>query len=368
MTRRLIICADGTWNTAEAPCPTNVVLLARAISPVASNGTPQIVLYHPGVGTGPFLDRWSGGAFGDGLSNNVKDIYRFLIYNYVPGDDLMLFGFSRGAYTVRSAVGLIRKCGLLVKDHADRLGAAYELYRRRDATADAPDAVKFRGDYSQPAVDIALLGVWDTVGALGIPLAGLRWLSRRKYQFHDVKLSGIVRRAFHAVAIDERRKSFAPTLWEGTPKPNQTVEQVWFSGVHSDVGGGYAEHGLSDVAFRWMMQRAQEAGLEFDGTYVAAQISPDYAAPLHVSRKGVYRLVPPLVRPIGKDTSRREAADVAALRRLANDALGYDAPNLARYLRTRTAHVAEADTLDPHEREILIARLGPHAGRAMENA
>jgi uncharacterized protein (DUF2235 family) len=363
MKRRLIVCADGTWNTAEVPRPTNVVLMARSILPVAPDGTTQVVFYHPGVGTGPFLDRWTGGAFGQGLSNNVKDVYRFLIYNYVPGDDIVLFGFSRGAYTVRSAVGFIRKCGLLLKEHADRLADAYELYRQRDDTPDGPDATAFRTKFSETSIEIALLGVWDTVGSLGIPLAGLRFLSRQRFQFHDVLLSAIVRRAYHAVAIDERRKSFAPTLWEGEPKPNQEVEQVWFSGVHSDIGGGYPEHGLSDVAFNWMKEKAERAGVAFDGSYVAANVAPDYRAPLHDSYKGVFRLGGSAVRPIGRDTSRREAVDIAPIRRLADPTSHYKPVNLSTYLASATAEIAEGDTIPPVEWQELLAkfRLRPSA-------
>lgn len=368
MRRRLIVCADGTWNIAEAPCPTNVVLMARSIRPVAADGVPQFVLYHPGVGTGPFLDRWTGGAFGEGLSNNVKDIYRLLVYNYAPGDEIFLFGFSRGAYTARSAVGLIRKCGLLLKEHADRLNDAYALYRRRDDDVDGLEAKAFRAQYSQPSIEIAFLGVWDTVGALGIPLAGLRF-ARTKYQFHDVALSRIVRRAYHAVAIDERRKSFAPSLWEGAPAPGQVVDQVWFAGVHSDVGGGYAQHALSDIPFLWMQQKAVEAGVDFDVRYVETHVGPDYRGPIHNSLTGLFRLLGRRVRAMGKDVGHREAVDSAPVLRLLDASISYAPPNLTAYLRSSASVIAEAESMTEDQRQELRDRFGGSpAGSASQNA
>ena len=205
----------------------------------------------------------SGGAFGHGLEDNVYEAYRFLVGNYEPGDELFLFGFSRGAFTARSLAGMIRKCGILERQHVRRYPAAIALYRD-DQHPDSPAARTFRrahavgGDATLP---IRFIGVWDTVGALGIPLRGLRGLTRHKYQFHDTELSGSVAQACHALAIDERRAPFEPTLWAYRPKPGQTVEQVWFAGVHSDVGGGYPDTGLADITLEWMIDRAQGAGL-----------------------------------------------------------------------------------------------------------
>ncbi|MDF3010573.1 MAG: hypothetical protein K0S03_1369, partial [Burkholderiales bacterium] len=221
--KRLILCCDGTWNSADqerngTPCPTNVVKLGYRVAK-RDGDIPQLIYYDQGVGTGNTLDRASGGAFGDGLEENIHDAYRFLVANYEPGDELYLFGFSRGAFTVRSIGGMIRKCGILERP------------------------MQFRKSCSlihEEPIPIRMIGVWDTVGSLGIPLRGLRWLTRREHQFHDTELSGSVQVACHALAIDERRAPFAPTLWDYKPKPGQQVEQVWFCGAHSDVGGGYA--------------------------------------------------------------------------------------------------------------------------------
>jgi uncharacterized protein (DUF2235 family) len=328
--RRLIACSDGTWKTAESTKPTNVVILAQALTPQGADGVPQALFYDPGVGTGSFLDRMSGGAFGRGLSENIKDIYRWLVHSYAPGDEIFLFGFSRGAYTVRSAVGLIRKCGLLLPEHSDRLDEAYELYRRSDASADPAEAVAFRSTYSR-AVEIALLGVWDTVGTLGIPLVGLRALTRRRYRFHDTELTGIVRRAYHAVAIDERRRAFEAALWTSPPQRGQEIEQVWFAGAHGDVGGGYDQRGLSDIALAWMLDKARRAGLTLDEQYLRARLKPDETGKLHSSLTGIYLALGWQTRTMG-ERGTEEFLHVTPLVRHALPPMKYSPKTLMRYL------------------------------------
>ena len=331
MPRRLIVCSDGTWKTAEVKCPTNVVKMARAIVPVDPRNVPQIVFYDPGVGTGTVLDRFTGGAFGRGLSNNVKDAYRFLVHNHSPGDQLFFFGFSRGAYTVRSCVGLMRKCGLLQKVHADHLEAAYDLYRKRDDTPDTPEAIQFRQKFSRE-IDVDFLGVWDTVGQLGIPLAGLRWLNRHDDQFHNVGLSRRVKRAFHAIAIDEKRRPFRPALWETPPESTQHVEQVWFAGVHSNVGGGYDDAGLSDVAFLWMKQHAENAGLVLDEGYIRDTIRPKKCGTLYNSFTLAFWPLLTYDREIGVKNPPTESVHPDAASRRDGCPQPYSAPNLTAYL------------------------------------
>ena len=310
--KRLALCCDGTWNRADqeenhAPCPTNVVRLAYRIAKRAPDGTLQVTYYDQGVGTGNLLDHVSGGAFGEGLEDNIYDGYRFLVANYEPGDEIYLFGFSRGAFTARSLAGMIRKCGILSRESVTRYRDALALYRNDQHPDDAGPA-GFRASYSVCGTDgvkIKLIGVWDTVGALGIPLRGLRWLTRRDYRFHDTELSGAVEHAYHALAVDERRAPFEPTLWYYKPKPSQHVEQVWFCGVHSDVGGGYAEVGLSDVALQWMMEKAEHAGLSLDPRSTATYPThPDARGRLHNSKTGLYRLTPGSDRRIGVKVER----------------------------------------------------------------
>jgi uncharacterized protein (DUF2235 family) len=305
--KRLILCCDGTWNTADqtangTPCPTNVIKLAYRIAKHDMQNVPQVIFYDQGVGTGNTLDKFTGGAFGDGLEDNIHDAYRFLIANYEPGDEIYLFGFSRGAFTARSIAGMIRKCGILSRASVQHYVAATQLYRASDVHPDNERAVAFRAEHSCCGTDpikIRFIGVWDTVGALGIPLVGLRALTRRDDDFHDTELSGTVELAFHALAVDERRAPFIPTLWLEKAKPNQTVEQTWFPGVHSDIGGGYPESDLSDIALQWMLQKAEASGLAMDGLAQAAHpLAPNPLGVKHDSRTGLYKLAPGKDRPI----------------------------------------------------------------------
>jgi uncharacterized protein (DUF2235 family) len=306
--KKLVICCDGTWNRADqqsngTACPTNVVKMAYRIAKRADANTPQIVYYHQGVGTGNALDRYTGGAFGDGLEANIYDAYRFLVANYEDGDEIYIFGFSRGAFTARSIVGMIRNCGILRRESVNQYRAAVAMYHDAQHGPDDPIALEFKKAHSvcgEREVPVKFIGVWDTVGALGIPLRGLRWMTRKDYQFHDTRLSKIVEHAYHALAIDERREPFQPTLWQYTPRDGQTVEQVWFAGVHSDVGGGYPETGLSDVALDWMIGKARAAGLAFDAkTLQTFGLRSNFAAQAHDSRSMMYKMTKPVDRAIG---------------------------------------------------------------------
>ena len=296
--KRIIICSDGTWNNPEQKNVTNVVRTARAILPVDGRGTPQLVFYDWGVGSEGVGNKVAGGALGKGIDKNIQDAYRFIVHNYVDGDEIYLFGFSRGAYTARSTAGLIRNIGILKKIHAHLIPRGYKLYRQK-SKSDAPRAIEFRRRYSREA-RIAFVGVWDTVGALGIPSRILRHLNKKQYAFHDTSLSKIIVHACHAVAIDEKRVDFKPTLWERLPREGQKIEQHWFAGVHCDVGGGYAEKGLSDVALRWMWSRAASSGLAFDRRYQRRYVAANPLGKLHRSWKGIYWAKGTHHRPIGE--------------------------------------------------------------------
>ena len=333
-TRRLVICCDGSWNRPDTDRPTNVVKVARGVLPVDYCGTSQVVFYDWGVGTSGKLDGITGGAFGDGLSRNVQDAYRFLVDNYQPGDQVYLFGFSRGAFTARSVGGLIRQCSIIKKEHGDQIPAGYDLYRDVARHPDHPDSVAFRDDYSHPMPLIEFIGVWDTVGALGIPANKIleavkfwvwgRWfgkrnpivapsratvgitLPRNKHAFHDVALSRIVKDAYHALAIDERRSTFLPTLWwpeakecelpDGS-KHQQVVKQVWFPGTHSDVGGGNGNVQNSSIALGWMASAAEGTGLAFSSEFWK-MVETDTAelGPISSSPPGIWRYAGAVLR------------------------------------------------------------------------
>jgi len=282
--KRIIICCDGTWNEPD-DIPTNVTKMVRAISPVSPDGIHQVVFYDQGVGTGGKIDKFIGGAFGSGLEKNVLDCYRFLIHNYQLGDEIYAFGFSRGAYTARAFVGLIHAVGLLEKSTLDKLTQAYKHYR----TEPEERQQGLYEDNYRP--DIRMVGVFDTVGALGAPTPLLGKFTRNWVGFFNTRICAQVKYAYHALALDEKRAPFQPDMWTGILQDDQYMEQCWFAGAHSDIGGGYAECGLSDIALQWMVGKASALGLVFNQTYLDAQCKPDLNMQPHDSYSFSYKLL-----------------------------------------------------------------------------
>jgi len=291
MKKKLVVFCDGTWNEPDKN-PTNVAKLFESTCQDDINGIPQIVYYIQGVGT-HWYDRFMGGAFGWGISDNIKDGYKFLCSNYEPGDDIYLFGFSRGAFTARSLAGFIHNMGILKREYFDKSNEAYARYK--DKSIDwHPNPTKglkaksFRDQYTYGGETIRFLGVWDTVGALGAPYGlFLGKLSDIVFgcRFHDVTLSDTIQSASHALSSDERRWPFRPVLWKlKSGHHSDDFVENWFPGVHSDVGGGYAETGLSDIALNWMAQQAAVQGLN-----TRVLITPSPSVP-HDSQTLYYRL------------------------------------------------------------------------------
>lgn len=293
----LIVCCDGTWNTPDQedrglPSPTNVVRLHGALAPRDAKGTPQHAYYRKGVGTsGSWLARKLGGGTGRGLSDDIKSAYHWICETYRAGDRLFLFGFSRGAYSARSLAGLVGKLGVMDFTHCAtepaqkwrRVERAYQAYRAGVSGQDWDNPLPRHAE-----VDIHFLGVWDTVGALGIPDEMLINVfdDPQVYRFHDTLLSARVRVARHAVSLDELRQSFAPTLWSAH-HPTTDMAQVWFAGVHGDVGGSYADRGLGDHALNWMMTEATAQGLAFRPG-ARDQLRPDHHGAVHNSVTGMF--------------------------------------------------------------------------------
>jgi hypothetical protein len=266
--KRLVVCCDGTWQRLESPFPTNVERIAQAVKSQASDGFPQIIYYHEGIGTWDKIDKLLGGAFGIGIDQHIQMAYLFLALNYDPGDEVYFFGFSRGAYTVRSLAGMLSRCGLVTEQNIRQIPAAYKLYRRpRDLTAQQQQEIEsFRANHCV-SCEVRLLGCFDTVGALGVPNR-IPWLPIDKIfndrlRFHDTTISGIVRHAVQACAIDERRKSFEVTpMMRNWSVSNQSVEQMWFIGDHGCIGGGDPEKVLlSNITLHWMIARIKGLGL-----------------------------------------------------------------------------------------------------------
>jgi uncharacterized protein (DUF2235 family) len=271
MSKRIVFCSDGTW---QAPVNnTNVYRLYKALTVTAD----QVTYYDDGVGadaTG--LDRALDGAFGVGLLQTIRDAYSKIAHVFEPGDEIFLFGFSRGAYTVRSLAGMIAACGLPTGSFTDTCVAqAFAAYRD---PVNRAAILAGLGACELGAATIRMIGAWDTVGALGIP-AIFGAIDARQFGFLDTGLNPRVMNAYHCLAIDEKRAQFPATLWTSAPAAGQTIEQVWFSGCHGDVGGGTALAGgvdagtrLCDITLGWMAAKAQALGLTMDPT-VAAQFA-----------------------------------------------------------------------------------------------
>jgi uncharacterized protein (DUF2235 family) len=292
--RKLIVCCDGTWNRRDqAGATTNVAKMARAVKPHDERGISQLIYYHPGVGTGNWFDWMLGGGFGVGLSGNIESAYSFLVDNFEYGDEIFLFGFSRGAFTVRSLAGFIGLVGLLEKADMGFFPQVYKIYRSkryRSALVQSPDPTEMRNAFRKVfpegeangdnarllevlnrsrMTEIFFIGVWDTVGSLGVPFRWLGPFGASRYSFHNTDLGEAISYAYQALAIDERRGPFPPTLWtrprgrgDLAGAKTQVLEQVWFAGCHSNVGGGYADCGLSDISFLWMAAKAMAATAE----------------------------------------------------------------------------------------------------------
>lgn len=293
--KNIVICSDGTGNTAIKGRGTNVFKLFEAVDVHGHRSKPaltrQVAFYDDGVGT----QRWKplkllSGAFGWGLSRNVKQLYAELARTYDPGDRIFFFGFSRGAFTVRTLAGFIAACGIVDRSRCqsneellERVEQAYAEYRRRyrrdfgrggrrpraaDRVERAPGEYAVVHPEHAPGgkVRLAFIGVWDTVDAVGFPIPGLAWFINEfvyRFKFPDLRLSPQVERACHALAIDDERLTFHPVMWDEAGEDSGRIEQVWFAGVHSNVGGGYPKQGMSLVALSWMLTRAEQAGLRF---------------------------------------------------------------------------------------------------------
>jgi uncharacterized protein (DUF2235 family) len=257
--KHLVICLDGTWSDADDPAPhTNIAILASLIDPKPEEGPEQRIYYDAGVGTGGFFDRIAGGMFGRGLSANVLAAYRFLSQFYTPGDHIYVFGFSRGAFTARSLCGFLSASGLLTQDMCNEANQefAWNYYRTPPKLRYPADSARLRRITHAPEARVQFMGVFDTVGALGIPKSFMSRIGRRAIEFHDGDVSSVVDHSCHALAIDEHRVEFEAAVWtEPRHRKYQTVEQAWFPGSHANVGGGCEDRGLSDLALEWMLKR-----------------------------------------------------------------------------------------------------------------
>jgi hypothetical protein len=373
MSKRIVLLLDGTWNDADfGNSDTNIVRLRESIarsldtvlpaaestkgntergqlSSTASVNFRQgdyVVFYERGVGTGAFMDRWVGGAFGEGITQNIRRAYKFLSFHYLPGDQIFVFAFSRGAYTARSLIGYIHATGLLTREYCteDREQDAWDFYR-------CPPNDRLPGIWTaltpyvhnRDTTRVACVAVFDTVGALGVPLAPFRVANRDKYEFHDVELSSITDTNLQALAVDEHREPFEATVWRRSKfkRLDTVTEQVWFPGSHADIGGGYIDEAsradrpegfLDDISLDWMIRRIRHYYQDFpiDESDLSATKNDQLnlaQAPQHNSRKGIYRLMPKAWRSISNTPVGCRSARF--FRALGEVNVGYDRHQIA---------------------------------------
>jgi hypothetical protein len=357
--KRIVLLLDGTWNDSDAGNrDTNIVrireimaqcLFAQSVSEgdatnperneitpaeidkfatstirAVADGYKYVVFYERGVGTGGFLDAWKGGPFGAGLAENIRRAYLFLVANYEPGDEIFVFGFSRGSFTARSLAGLLSVVGLIkARDcTAASESKAWWLYKTSPPKRLPPDVHELR-ELSHPQIAIKCLSLFDTVGALGVPLPTFWRENRDLFGFHDVSLNSICEVNLHALAVDEHREPFEAAVWRQhkykyTASSDKT-EQVWFAGAHADVGGGYIAEplrsrchtaALDDISLDWMLRRVvfhcPDFPVRLQGNpawteipFASAKCDPWINADQHEARRGLYRIFPTALRSLG---------------------------------------------------------------------
>jgi uncharacterized protein (DUF2235 family) len=356
MKKRIAVCMDGTWSRLNQDAPTNIAKIARSVEHESADGAKQIVVYTAGVGAANTLNAsasgaLAGGLFGAGLEDDIVQTYIRLSLNYQAGDEIYIFGYSRGAFSARSLAAMIRRCGVLRRRHVDQAPAAFALYRT-GKSFDDPECVAFRNKFGKSAhggpdgsagkadVAITFIGLFDTVGQRGLP-SGFGpltdWMNRR-YQFHDVRLGGHVQSARHACAIDEARFAFPPTLWTNLEELNRPFvdkgvapldlpyQQRWFPGTHGDVGGGAPGAKLANFPLVWIVEGAEKAGLRVDrtdGSPLSDAMTPEQLDPCArlVAPNGPAGVRPRMILPkdrkdISADLVQELVHEVAVIRTL----------------------------------------------------
>ena len=291
MPKNIVVFSDGTGQKGGEGANTNVYKLYNMVEDRTSD---QVAFYDPGLGTN--WRKLTGYVSGGGVSKNILDCYEFIFENYEAGDHIYLFGFSRGATTVRSLSNFIHLFGILPRARKDLIKRAWSIYKIKNEKKRNAAAKAFIAKHHTMWANIKFLGVWDTVAALGIPWKRLDNLVDKipffRHQFQDLRLSESVENAYHALAIDDERRVFHPTLWhvnnchgDTLLCDHQSIRQVWFSGMHTDVGGGYDKQGLSDIALDWMMDMAVRHDLKIYPKHkVSTAPNPD--GHMHDSREG----------------------------------------------------------------------------------
>ncbi len=257
-----VVILDGTMSSLEAGHETNAGLTFKLLKEVSKSAN-LTVYYEAGIQWRDWRGTWDV-MTGKGINRQIERAYGVVASRYRPGDQIVLIGYSRGAYAVRSLAGVIDLVGLVKSDCAT-VRAIRQAYRHYRIGARSPTVQAFREHYCHPDVQIEAVAVWDTVKALGLRLPIVwRW-AQSQHNFHNHTLGDHIRNGFHALALDERREAYAPVMWTCPPGWNGNMEQVWFRGNHADVGGQVGDfpdaRPLSNIPLVWMLDRLSDCGV-----------------------------------------------------------------------------------------------------------
>ncbi|KAI0735094.1 hypothetical protein C8Q76DRAFT_791673 [Earliella scabrosa] len=332
--KRIIVCCDGTWqdglDARQRWKYTNITRLARSINHVDDRFDPpvhQVVFYQNGIGTENLYDKIVSGLTGATLAGKVEEAYGFIAHNYRPGDEIFLFGFSRGAYTARMVAMFIGAIGVLDRTDMDNFASIFLQYQKR-GKAETEEGMlqkrlldeklepwtgpsgpgKKRVDVTPGHFSVKIIGVFDTVGSVGMPEELCLSSEKLKniFGFPDKHLGHHVERAYQALALNETRKDFDCAKFEQTPagrERGQILKQCWFTGSHCDIGGGFQEHDLSDLSLNWMIANIEDA-ICFDYDYVTSLPRPQApwgTLPPHDPIAGIYQLAKVVQRELPTD-------------------------------------------------------------------
>ena len=316
-----VVILDGTMSSLEEGCETNAGLAYKLCREM---GSRLSIYYEPGLQWHDWRSAQDV-ASGRGLNRQIRRAYGYLASRYHPGDRIFFLGYSRGAYAVRSLAGVIDLVGLLKAEHATERNIR-DVYRHYQMGPETAAARAFADRYCRDAIEIEMIGVWDTVKSLGLNVPVLWRLSEARHAFHNHELSSIVRNGYHALALDETRVAYRPILWNCPSGWHGHAEQVWFRGTHGDIGGqlgGFeAARPLSNIPFVWIMDRAEVCGLPLPEGW-QARFPQDVTAPSVGTWRGYGKIfVTRRRRVVGADRSERLHETVQGTGRLVRGRAG----------------------------------------------